>query len=100
MAGESQAFFLPTVKNAICKIYSYRCVICLNMVRPSQCAHIIDAATQGLHQVRCETMMQYCLTLVVPQVHNGVKLGILPESYKRNAETMALFVSEDICQFI
>jgi hypothetical protein len=43
--------FSQSVKNTIHNIYSYRCVICLTMVRTSECAHIIDAATLGLQQV-------------------------------------------------
>ena len=48
MAGDSQA---KSVKAKIRDTYDYRCVICLNVVQTSQCAHIIDVATARKQQV-------------------------------------------------
>jgi hypothetical protein len=74
MAGDSQASFSQSVKNRIRKTYQYRCVICLASIDTTQCAHLLDAATQGQLQVRSEAI-----------VHNAVDLGILPKGYERNA---------------
>ena len=57
MAGDSQATFSKSVKAKIRETYDYRCVICLNFVQTSQCAHIIDAATAGKQQVCNEIVM-------------------------------------------
>ena len=54
MAGDSQASFSQSVKNRIREAYQYRCVICLAWIDTSQLAHILDAATQGVLQVRSE----------------------------------------------
>lgn len=52
MAGESQASFSVSVKNHIRETYQYRCVICLAWFETTECAHVLDAATQGQLQVR------------------------------------------------
>ena len=54
MAGDSQASFSQSVKNRIHEAYQYRCVICLAWIDTTQLAHILDAATQGVLQVRSE----------------------------------------------
>ena len=57
MAGESQASFSASVRYKIRETYQYRCVICLAWIDTTQCAHLLDAATQGEHQVRSEVMV-------------------------------------------
>src|ERR1700722_809871 len=49
---DSQTSFSKFTMNKIPEKYKYCCVICLNVVKPSQCAHIIDAASEGQQQVR------------------------------------------------
>ena len=56
MAGESQASFSASVRNKIRQQYQYRCVICLAWIDTTRCAHLLDAATQGEHQVRSEVI--------------------------------------------
>ncbi len=57
MAGESEASFSASVKNKIRGTYHYRCVICLAWISTTECAHVLDAATQGEPQVRSEVMV-------------------------------------------
>ena len=57
MAGESQASFSASVKNKIRGTYRYRCVICLAWISTTECAHVLDATTQGELQVRSEVMV-------------------------------------------
>ena len=57
MATESQASFSASVRNQIRDIYEYRCVICLARIGTTQCAHLLDTATQGELQVRSEVMV-------------------------------------------
>jgi len=57
MAGESQASFSASVRKKIRDTYEYRCVICLTRIETTQCAHLLDAATQGELQVRSEVMV-------------------------------------------
>jgi predicted restriction endonuclease len=57
MAGDSQTTFSKSVKKKIHDTFDYRCVICLNFVQTSQCAHIIDAATALKQQVCNEIVM-------------------------------------------
>jgi hypothetical protein len=57
MSGDSKASFSQSVMNTIRGIYHYRCVICLYSVGTTQCAHLLDAATLGAHQVRSKAMV-------------------------------------------
>ena len=57
MVEESQASFSASVRNKIREIYQYRCVICLAWIDMTQCAHLLDTATQGEFQVRSEVMV-------------------------------------------
>jgi predicted restriction endonuclease len=56
-ASSYQATFSHSVKAEIRATYDRRCVICLNCVDTSQCAHIIDAATGGRQQVGTKIAM-------------------------------------------
>ncbi|KAF5379415.1 hypothetical protein D9615_006535 [Tricholomella constricta] len=85
MAGEYQASFSTSVRREIRTRYHDRCVVCLTWIRTTQCAHLLDAGTQGEFQYR-----------------EAVKLGVLHEGFKRNAEMngivrcLALFTQNSI----
>ena len=53
----SQATFPLSVETQLHAAYGYRCVICLNYVHTSQCAHIIDAASGGQQQAGNEIVI-------------------------------------------
>ena len=59
LAGESQASFSASVRNKIRETYQYRCVICLAWIDTTQCAHLLDAITQGELQVRSKVIVQH-----------------------------------------
>ena len=69
MAGESQATFSASVRKEIRETYQYRCVICLTSIETTQCAHLLDTASQeGDLQVRNEVIVYsvvQVLTLVL-----------------------------------